>query len=72
MYTLWQKELYGQWEYPLMWLHHKAIMEINKKGGELPDLNREIPVQFQKRFMMQPHEGVFFLSIQLFLPECTM
>ncbi len=34
-------------------------------------MNREIILQFQKHFMMQPCEGVFSLFIQLFFLECN-
>ncbi len=40
-----------------------AIRELTH--GE-SDSNQEITLQFEKPFMMQPHEGVFSLSIELF------
>ena len=61
-----EKKLNGQGEYPLKGLHHKVPFELNRRIPVQLDLNREITVQFQKHFMMQPSEGIFSLSITPF------
>ncbi len=53
-------------------LHHKMLLELNNDFPVQIKLNRGFPVQFQKRFMMQPRERVLFLSIQLFFFETAV
>ncbi len=54
-----------------MGLHHKVLLELNSDFHVQIKLNRNFPVQFEKHFMMQPCQGVFPLSIQLFFLECS-
>ncbi len=59
MHCTLEKKLNGQKEYTLKGLHFKVLLKLKRKIPLKLNLNRKITVQFQKHFMMQPHEAVF-------------
>ena len=59
-----------------MGLHNlKVLLELKSDFPVQIKLNRDCPHQFQKHFimfMMQPREGVFSLTVQLFLTRVML